>query len=119
MRLSLLLILFFSIQSFADTKKTCTINDGAIANEFYTLKIYNDNSLADFTDSAGNKMSCKAIDKDTINLYLKNYKNSVPATDHDLIFYCFGSGTFSISVINEQNEGQFYISKYAFNINCN
>ncbi|MCH2534437.1 MAG: hypothetical protein MK008_08360 [Bdellovibrionales bacterium] len=116
--MKLLLLLFLSFQAYSDNNYLCNIEDGKIAGEKFKLVISEDSKKAYWYDMAENSMYCNQMKSSTINLILKNIKNSQPTTEEDQIYYCIGGGTFSIPVIHPDMTGQFYISKFAFNITC-
>ena len=116
--MNLLLLIFLSFQAYSDTSLLCHIEDGKIAGQQFKLFISEDGKKAHWYDMAENSMYCNQMKSSTINLILKNIKNSQPTTEDDQIYYCIGAGTFSIPVIHPDMTGQFYISKIAFNITC-
>lgn len=116
--MKLLLLIFLSFQAYANNDLLCTIEDGKIAGEKFQLSISEDGKKAYLYDMAENSMYCNQMKSSTINLILENIKNSQPTTEDDQIYYCIGGATFSIPVIHPDMTGQFYISKFAFNITC-
>lgn len=118
--MNLLFTILFSLNVYSndEVKMECTIQNGVIAGQKYSLEIFDEGQQAYFHDEAENEMYCNKMKVSTINMVLKNIKNSKPAADNDMVYYCIGANTFSISVIDPEMTGEFYISKFAFDISC-